>query len=414
MIYYNSKKSSSNVLNEVYFGKEYVQPLQNQLSIVRNKFKEKSWNTSMNSDKDVLKFNRLMEKMFGFTTFALSIVPDQYINAYMFPIGLFQTSEERRKLISAIKASKNGFRFDPSMGSFSVMFGLNMGTINSFLTNEEIMAIMLHEMGHSFFEAVNDKDGIYTIANAINNAIDRVNRMIKSRISSGEQITDEDIEDDMRSIAPIDVFKRAIMKPFSSISSLVKKGSSQINKLIHREAFEDNMSRRMIMYTNEKFADTFAAMYGYGVELHSALIKMTQREDDPNVKPQSKNPLIAVYRAYKYYILDAIAFAMHIQDEHPGELARIKVSCEYLKKEIAKESLDPKLKAQLVEQLDQLNRQIEEFLNYPKDQDKIYIYRKYYALLYKKFGGDRREKIADNDALFDRIDSRYDELMGNK
>ena len=48
-----------------------------------------------------------------------------------------------------------------------------------------------------------------------------------------------------------------------------------------------------------------------------------------------------------------------------------------------------------------------EDINFPKDQDNIRIIRTYYSLLYKKFGGDRREKIADNDALFDYIDTRY-------
>ena len=110
-------------------------------------------------------------------------------------------------------------------------------------------------------------------------------------------------------------------------------------------------------------------------------------------------------------ILKALDFVLGIQDEHPEGLTRIKVSCEYLKKEIAKESIDPKMKAQMIEQLDQLNRLIDEFINYPKDKDKIAVWRKYYILLYKKFGGDRRERLADNDALFDRIDDRYDELI---
>ena len=410
MIYNINKNNAQDVLNEVYFGKEYILPLQNQLSIVRNKFKNKQWNYSINSDKDVLKFNRLCEKMFGFSTFALSIVPDQYINAYMCPLEANLSEQERRRLLNAIKASKNGFKFDPSMGQISVMIGLSMGTVNSYLTDQEMMACILHEIGHSFFEAVTDKDGIWTVASFITNAIRKVNKMIINRLSSGENVTDNDIENDMNNIKSFDL-KRAIIKPFSILSNTFKKGKSKLAKLLHHEAFEDNMTRKMQWYTNEKFADTFASMYGYGPELHAALLKMAQLEDDPNVRPQTRNPILVVYRAYKMYIKDALNFVLGMQDEHPEGLTRIKVSCEYLKKEIAKESIDPKMKAQMVEQLDQLNRLIDEFINYPKDKDKIAIWRKYYILLYKKFGGDRRERLADNDALFDRIDDRYDELI---
>ena len=101
---------------------------------------------------------------------------------------------------------------------------------------------------------------------------------------------------------------------------------------------------------------------------------------------------------------------MDIKDEHPDGLTRIKVSTDYLKKEIAKQGIDPKVKSQLVEQLDTLNRLIEEYINYPTDQDKIKIARTYYTMLYKKFGGDRREQDADNAALFDFINKRYEDL----
>ena len=38
------------------------------------------------------------------------------------------------------------------------------------------------------------------------------------------------------------------------------------------------------------------------------------------------------------------------------------------------------------------------------------VIRLYYIKLYEKFGGDRREQDADNDALFGTIDDRYKEV----
>ena len=69
------------------------------------------------------------------------------------------------------------------------------------------------------------------------------------------------------------------------------------------------------------------------------------------------------------YISDMFAFMSGVKDEHPDDLARIKVSVEYLKKEISREGIDPKLKSKLINQMDELNRIIDEFLNFPKDKD---------------------------------------------
>ena len=96
------------------------------------------------------------------------------------------------------------------------------------------------------------------------------------------------------------------------------------------------------------------------------------------------------------------------------DLARIKVSIEYLKRELAKESLDPKVKIQLLQQVEEMQKLIDDYINFPKDEDNIAIIRAYYRELYKRFGGDRREQDTDNKALFDTIDKRFDEILNSK
>ena len=105
-------------------------------------------------------------------------------------------------------------------------------------------------------------------------------------------------------------------------------------------------------------------------------------------------------------------YVLNVQDEHPGDLARIKTSVDYLKREISKEGLDPKIKKELVAELNKLNKLIDDYINFPKDKDAMRIIRLYYTMLYKKFGGDRREQDTDNDALFDAIDDRFEDLNG--
>ena len=109
-------------------------------------------------------------------------------------------------------------------------------------------------------------------------------------------------------------------------------------------------------------------------------------------------------------LFDLLAYTFNMMDEHPNDLARIKVSVEYLKRELAKESLDPKVKLELMRQIEELNKLIDDYINFPKDEDNIAVRRAYYKKLYEKFGGDRREQDTDNEALFKQIDKRFDEL----
>ena len=225
--------------------------------------------------------------------------------------------------------------------------------------------------------------------------------MILGRISAGKYVSNDEIAKDVDSNfknATKVILNNFVIKPFNLAKSFV-------SKLFKKEAVEDNFSKKMTRYTDEKFADTFAAIYGYGPELHSGLQKIYT--EIFKQYPQTRNSILVILNAYNLYINDLFAFMMGVQDEHPNDLARMKVAADYLKKEISREGLDPKMKTRMINQLDELNKIIDEYINFPKDQDNMRVIRTYYTLLYKKFGGDRREKIADNDALFDYVDTRY-------
>ena len=170
------------------------------------------------------------------------------------------------------------------------------------------------------------------------------------------------------------------------------------------------MKKTRYDYTNEKFADSFAVMYGYGVPLQQFMLKSRDIDNKILNISQSRNTVIITFKVFKYLLFDLFAYINNSMDEHPKDLARIKVSIEYLKRELSKESLDPKMKLELMRQIEDLNKLIEDYINFPKDEDNIAIRRAYYRELYKRFGGDRREQDTDNDALFRRIDKRYEEL----
>ena len=414
------------ILNELYIGKTPIIPLQNQFSIIRNKIKGKSFSNSINTDKDILKFNRMVEKLFGFNSFALNISPNQTINAYTFGTHTFRSKEEVRKMINSLKASNNGFYHDASNGIVNGICTLNIGLINcDNISDAEIIACILHEIGHNFFEAVTDKDCVYSLVFNILKILKDINIKINNNISSGKEMTLDAIKSDVDdTIQFFDKFgqlnnlfvkiKNNIFSIPHAISNTARSAIKFVSSKFFRESMEDNMKRTRYGYTNEKFADSFAVMYGYGPELHSFLRKIEEYYIKMYNIKQTRNTVIVAFKVFKALLIDSILYTLNIMDPHPNDLARIKVSIEYLKRELAKESLDPKVKIQLLQQVEEMQKLIDDYINFPKDEDNIAIIRAYYRELYKRFGGDRREQDTDNKALFDTIDKRFDEILNSK
>ena len=394
------------VLQEVYFGKEAVAPIQKQITVVRDKLAMKPVTTTTNLDPEIIKLNRIVESIFGFNSFQFYIQPTHVPNAYAIPVDTFFTDADKMKIISSLTANPEGFRYNANtMGpSISLIIAVNIGLLeNPEFTDEEIVATMLHEIGHGFFEAVTDSDGEYTIAKKLVASLMYTVGCAKQNIKNGKRVTAELIDKELSRISGyIGNLKRNII-------NVVGKAK----KKVFGESMSMNMNKKRLSYTNEKFADTFAAMFGYGEECHSVDIKIYKYIYDNALGVKTYPKIVETIKMYKLYIKDLVAYAFNVQDEHPAELARIKTSIDYIKRELSKEGLDPKIKNQLIDQLNKLNKLIEEYKNFPKDQDSMRILRLYHVKLYEKFGGDRREKDTDNEALFDTIDNRYRELMNS-
>ena len=369
----------------------------------------------------------MVEKLFGFSSFALNISPDQTINAYTWGATVFKSKEELKRMINSLKASATtGFYHDSSSGLVTGICTLNMGLINNDnFTDEEVIACILHEIGHNFFQAVTDKDCVYSLTFKIIKILSEVNKKINNNIINTKEINYNIIKQDIDNIVKSfdlmgqlnNLFSKVKNRLFTiphAISNTAKNVMKYVSSKFFRESMEDNMRRTRYSYTNEKFADSFAVMYGYGIELHSFLQKISAYYmKELNVK-ESRNSVIIAYKVFDYMLKDAILYMMNLMDEHPKNLARIKVSIEYVKRELAKEGLDPKVKLELMNQVNEMQKLIDDYINFPKDEDNIAVRRAYYRELYKKFGGDRREQDTDNEALFNTIDKRFDEILKDK
>lgn len=386
------------LLQEVYFGRAPVAPLQKQLSKFRHKLKNKQVTSATNFDPEIVKFNRLAEKIFGFKTFSLYIQPNNMPNAYAFSVDALLTDDEKKAVYASLSASSTGFKYNNAFANVSLVCAINSSLINAdWATDEELMAVILHETGHGFFEAVTSKDTEYSTSRKLTTILLSINKFALEKVKEGKLVSTKIVDNELGRLR--------------NLISGVKKSLFGIRSRLF-ESMDDNLKKNRIGYTNEKFADVFAASYGYGDAHHSIQIKMFDHIYRDAFGVRKYNKLQEIIKMYRLYINDLLEYTFNMQDEHPAQLGRIKTSVDYIKKELSKEGLDPKLKRELMEELDRLNLLIKEFIEYPKDDDSMRILRLYYIKLYEKFGGDRREQDTDNDALFDAIDSKYNNLMG--
>lgn len=137
------------IVNEVYFGKnKYLIQAEKVLGEFREKYRDDQ--RRANSSPDILEFNRLIEKAFKFECFCLNIEYSGLFNACTIPFSTCIDAPSYK----GMKANEIGFNYDYTKGS-SVIVWINSGLLFSKeFTDAEIMAIILHEIGHNFQTAM--------------------------------------------------------------------------------------------------------------------------------------------------------------------------------------------------------------------------------------------------------------------
>ena len=149
------------IMNEAYIGKnENFLEMEKLLGLIRSNLDYKK---DLNRSENVQKFNRLMEKQFGCKVFALRIEKANVINAYTEVLNLrFDITNKIDMRKAVIANQSDGYRFkEPN--NFCIVCTVYSGLLGyEELSNAEVLAIILHEIGHNF------ADGIYGFINVQN------------------------------------------------------------------------------------------------------------------------------------------------------------------------------------------------------------------------------------------------------
>ncbi|MBR1988592.1 MAG: hypothetical protein IKA36_06130, partial [Clostridia bacterium] len=145
--------------NEVYFGDSTIEPILDAFSKFRKTWVGKPFNLKINYDPNLLKFNRLIENKFGFYRFSLTIDPTMDLNAYMMNVEFMSDTDLSSVGKNLVVKDGHGFRYSKDSGISAlacVFYGL---LCDGRFSDREIIAVLLHEIGHTFTFAVLNRNG---------------------------------------------------------------------------------------------------------------------------------------------------------------------------------------------------------------------------------------------------------------
>lgn len=355
-------------VQEVYYGKpkefEYIEhELAKIIKMVDDIFDGESIDINntqelKNIENAFTKYFKLKECNISFYSTGLGGGP----NAYTLPTSFscFKKDPNNKKLA------------DPSKLYINV--NVDISLIHSLqLTPEELMAIILHEMGHGFDASIFmllSRISIVTYHNT------RTNELVGGRIDILNTLTSV-----ISGTYPMQKLSMMMNKSFSSMLSSVPGLQTIWNKVNHSvftilhfmniimTPFSKMTSAGLILarwinpgnllgYGSEKFADSFASSYGYGPDAASAFAKMEKGDVNAIYSATKKIPVLNIgVDALKTYcgILGFISSA----DPHPTNATRIKSQINKLKRDLKDPNLKPEIRKMIEDDISDIEEVID-------------------------------------------------------
>ena len=419
-------------VNEAYIGKT------DNLLKIEEKINELRGNLSRYGDfdrnKTTQKINRLFEEQFGMDVFALHMINENIMNAYTQVIALNFDVYKRKDFNDLFVADrKDGYRFKPG-NNFCISANVYYGLLNNpDLTDGEIVAIILHEIGHNFADFLdgsirlanqNMLDGFIatqimyiligcislnlpTVIAAAKNLVDALFTMNNNRKNKAEKSNQNKRERKVSSAligmtSKINGFFDVVANVLAK-SNIFVMGWAKLQRVLFTDPFAKTLkqSAKVSMgRRNEIIADKFAAVYGYGPELGTGLTKMSAYVyTDEKIIDK-----IPVFGKKINDFWDKLYLDINEFDCHPHNVQRINECIKTLEDELNQKDMDPKLKGEIMKQLKEMKSMVED-VKKKIDKDPNNMKVAYDAYVANKLPDATTKKIEDevnkelNDAL---------------
>ena len=144
-------------IQEVQFNNPKLSKIENLIEYLRNKYL--LLNEKINTDPKIKEISSLFEEIFGFNSCQFSIEQSKFNNAYTVPLSSKIDSWNYKK---CIKRTDEGLQFTAIAKANVAIYITSNLFFDKQYSNREILAILLHEIGHNFSDSINNTLGIYS------------------------------------------------------------------------------------------------------------------------------------------------------------------------------------------------------------------------------------------------------------
>lgn len=411
-------------INEAYFGKP-KKCLEMEKCIHR--LREKYGNDSIiggqgigvvEQSEDWINLRTLIEDQFGFYSVTLILMRDTSPNACTIPItitfdGVLEAQKNAR-IHNGIKYTKDAKYCTLIMVTEGLFF-------NKEFTDGEVLAVMLHEVGHNFDAAISRQMTPFTF-------IDLGLSLISGIMNMDQSVVIQFFTSFTKTRRGIFVFMNKVMqnKAWALIDymqwlskipmSLISKALMPILKVagiglgLLKMTANPFISNYISLsgYNRENMADKFAAMHGYGPEFATGITKMTM---EPIGTEEVINRIPILGHMYGL-VLVMYAYVFSFSDPHQILSARLRSIAEVLEGDLDRSDIDGKTKKQIRNDIKRMestldNIESEKKIGYSKQVELGYY--KLMARMFPDYGdffrGVLNDRYTNNKTVNDGVES---------
>lgn len=381
------------VLQELYIGKTpELKEIESIIHRVRNSHTENTFFTDPTYDKDISKINRIFEDFFGFEIFSLVIQRSSAANALTMPISSAIDIAPQYRVKKNLLATSKGFKYKKEAGYCCAVTIYNGLLFDDRFTDAEILAIILHEIGHNFESVINDTlyytSDVVEVLNAlvafIQVALPSQGNMATimggiTGVGIGKIITSNWFKKFNVKFTDF-ILKNDGLKSIFGIMSIIGDSINELENnilyVVSQVMKYGSLPRTVISVIlskigrptgkiSENIADSFATVYGYGADLSSAVLKFDSFSVGTAVERGIMNiPVISQLMAIYDLPLDLFITAFN---EHPTGIERTKMAKANLQRELKSAYLDPKMKIHIQNQIKDIDKALSKYESLSKN-----------------------------------------------
>jgi hypothetical protein len=362
------------ILNEVYVGRlPEIDQMVTDIHNIREEYRAKG-NISVLKTTKI--FEKHVEEMWGFKAFLFDIYISSTPNAYTMCAGSCIDCH----IETAIECTSKGYRFSKKSNISAITKIATSLLADNDLSDEEILAIILHEVGHSFAERA-DQVNVTMDAARRSYLLSQIFNIFISILLLNPFYLKQTIDNIFKSFSTINTISTKIEKIIKSVPGLrhlqmagksmttfieekidnwltmmgrnsytdetlkaTEKAKKKAEKNVEKNKLDSNTAFARSL---ERLSDDFANMYGFGTQLATGLIKMGSPY---KYGVLADNKVTDLQKKIDSAVMDLYAAI----DAHPGNCDRVLAMIDALEQDYKTLKVDSRIKEQMRKDIDAL------------------------------------------------------------